>query len=530
MKLRYLYIFILVVFIGCTKEMTLDTDFKSQIFIFGTLTDEPKNLVITIQESVPVRSVSTEPKPVKNAKITLYTKSPSGAVAVVTDNFIEQEENYISSQIIAPLLGNYYWIEVILEDGTAFKSIEEKLKNPIPITKITKANGFTRARFKDPVNEKNFYKLEVISAGNEYSFWHTQLSNDILFNGNDDAFIEVESFSGNNITAALLNFNYDTYQFYLNIAAQEDVIQEYDEEENSGDPSRLFAPPPVHLTGNISNTVTGKKALGNFGVTSISRKAMEFTSVFPEEINTLIYYTGNELSNTVIINTQGGPEPELATQEFNDILSKVNTTGILKVNVHQAQTINPQLFTSSEITFEQAMTYDSESIEILYTVIKYFKDQGRTVYVMGISFGAFMVEELIAKKGINVADKYLIMVGRLDMNDIYWKGFSQGQNGHYVNGVTPVLENQTGDSEKNMSKLAAGLGKNRYTETLDKYPDLSKVTYVYGKIDEAVGKLTQSEIDFLNDKNVTIIEGAGNHSQTIDNYIVEGFKVAFGVE
>jgi hypothetical protein len=213
------------------------------MFIFGTLTDEPKNLVITIQESVPIRSVSTEPKPVKNAKITLYTKSPSGTVAVVTNDFIEQEENYISSQIIAPVIGNFYWIEVALEDETAFKSIEEKLKNPIPITEITKVNGFTRASFKDPVNEKNFYKLEVISAGNEYSFWDTQLSNDLLFNGNDDAFIEVESFSGNNITAALLNFNYDTYQFYLNIAAQEDVIQGYDEEENSGDPSRFLVPP-----------------------------------------------------------------------------------------------------------------------------------------------------------------------------------------------------------------------------------------------------------------------------------------------
>ncbi len=530
MKLRYLYILILVVFIGCTKETTLDTDFKAQTFIFGTLTDEPTNLVITIQESVPVGSVATRPKPVKNAKITLYTKSPSGTVAVVSNDFIEQEENYISSQIIAPVIGNFYWIEVALEDGTTFKSIEEKLKNPIPITEITKVNGFTRASFKDPVNENNFYKLEVISTGDGYSYRDTQLSNDLLFNGNDDAFIEVESFSGNAITAALLNFNYNTYQFYLNIAAQEEAIQGYNDEDSAGDPSPLFAPPPVHLTGNISNTVTGRKALGNFGVTSISRKVTEIASVFPEEINKLIYYTGNERSDTVIINVQGGPEPELVTQEFNEILSKVNTTGILKVNVHQAQTLNPQLFTSSEITFEQATAYDSESIEMLYTVVKYFKDQGRTVYVMGISFGAFMVQELIAKKGVSVADKYLIMVGRLNMNEVYWKGFSQGQNGHYVNGITPVLEDQTENVEKNMSKLAAGLGQNRYTETLNKYPDLSKVTYVYGKTDEAVGKLTQPEIDFLNDKNVTIIEGAGNHSQTVDDYIVEGFKVAFGIE
>lgn len=117
----------------------------------------------------------------------------------------------------------------------------------------------------------------------------------------------------------------------------------------------------------------------------------------------MIYYSGNELSNTVIINTQGGPQTELAVEEFNEVFSRVKTKGLLKVNVYQAQTLNPQLFTKSEITFQQAVKYDSESIETLYKVIKYFKDQGKTVYVVGISFGAFMVQELIAKKGIDVA-------------------------------------------------------------------------------------------------------------------------------
>lgn len=84
-----------------------------------------------------------------------------------------------------------------------------------------------------------------------------------------------------------------------------------------------------------------------------------------QDIKNLIYYKGDESSSTVIINTQGGPMPELATTEYDEILENVNTTNLLTVNVHQAQTLNPSLFTSNEITFNQAMDYDSESIEIL---------------------------------------------------------------------------------------------------------------------------------------------------------------------
>jgi len=248
-----------------------------------------------------------------------------------------------------------------------------------------------------------------------------------------------------------------------------------------------------------------------------------------QEIKDLIYFKGDENSSTVIINTQGGPIPELATTELDEILENVNTTNLLTVNVHQAQTLKPSLFTSNEITFNQAIDYDAESIETLYDVVKYFKDQGRTVYVLGISFGAFMTQELINKKGLNVADKYLIMVGRLDMNEVFWQGFSEGKTGGFINGISPVLEEQTDITDKNMSKLAAGLGQNRYTE-LFKTLDLSNITYVYGKTDQQVGKLTDSEVQFLQSKGANIIAGNGDHSDTIDDYIVQGFKEAFGIE
>jgi hypothetical protein len=248
------------------------------------------------------------------------------------------------------------------------------------------------------------------------------------------------------------------------------------------------------------------------------------------EINDLIYFKGNESSKIVLINTQGGPAPKLLKEEFVEMFAEANLGDTLLVNVHQAQTKKTKFFTSKEITFAQAIKYDAESIDMLYKVVKYFKDKGRTVYVLGISFGAFITQELITKKGIDVADKYVIMVGRLNMPDEFWKWFSEGNNGKFKDGITPVKKMTSGIGSKNMHRLAAGLGKNRYIELLNKYDDLSKITYVYGKIDEQVGRLIDTEIDFLISKNATVVAKDGGHSDTWESYVTQELANTLGIQ
>ena len=121
--------------------------------------------------------------------------------------------------------------------------------------------------------------------------------------------------------------------------------------------------------------------------------------------------------------------------------------------------------------------------------------------------GAFMTQELIVRKGLDVADKYLIMLGRLDIDEVFWQGFSEGKMGFFENGILPSVLEQDDVTRRNMSRLAAGLGRNRYTQLLDEHEDLSKVTYVYGKTDEDIGKLTEAELQFLQSKNANIISG-----------------------
>ncbi|WP_304943405.1 hypothetical protein [Vallitalea guaymasensis] len=260
----------------------------------------------------------------------------------------------------------------------------------------------------------------------------------------------------------------------------------------------------------------------------------------PEEISSLISISGNQESSAVVINTQGGPMYDFDTTTVKEETEEIKNRDFFIVNVHQKQTKNPELFQDKEISFEKAIEYDKESIQMLAKVIKYYKEQGKKVYVLGMSFGALMAQELISEYGVDIADKYLIIVGRLDMPEVIWKSFSKGGTGYFVDGVKAVA-NENGimddpesdaipsNSEKNVNKLAAGLGKNRYTEKLDKY-DLKNITYISAMEDEAVGKLSEEEINFLKSKNAKIILSEGGHSEVISNEIVNGFKTAFGLE
>ncbi|CAM1373074.1 hypothetical protein [Tenacibaculum xiamenense] len=250
-----------------------------------------------------------------------------------------------------------------------------------------------------------------------------------------------------------------------------------------------------------------------------------------QEIKELIYFKGNESASTVLINSQGGPGYQLDEHIVNLFFQNYNTDDVLMANVHQAQTKNLVPFTNNNITLEQAINFDGESVESLFKVINFFKEQGRTVYVLGVSFGAFLTQELIAKHGINVADKYLIITGRLDINDIIWQAALEGKNSRFQNGTTPIIIPGIEDNimERNTMKLFAGIAKNRYTERLNSINDLSNIMYVFGTQDQAVGRLTAEEIHFLQSKNATVISGNGNHDETSNNLTVDAIKDFFGI-
>ena len=252
-----------------------------------------------------------------------------------------------------------------------------------------------------------------------------------------------------------------------------------------------------------------------------------------EEIKELIYFKGDEKASTVLITIPGGPSTKFDTAIVDDLVLAIsNKIDLLTVNVHQAQTIDSTIVKGNDITLDKAVDFNMESIEMLHKVASYFQEQGRTVYIFGFSFGAFVTQELIARKGIDSADKYLIIAGRLDIDDVLWQASAEGKEGRFDNGVTPIIKPDPDPdvTERNLLRLSAGLGMNRYTELLNPIENLSKLTYVYGETDEAVGSLTSEEVQFLESKNATVISGKGDHGETFFEFIVQGMKETFGIE
>jgi hypothetical protein len=258
-----------------------------------------------------------------------------------------------------------------------------------------------------------------------------------------------------------------------------------------------------------------------------------------DQISDIAEFYGNLKGDIVVIHAQGGPGLELDDDDTsNQIVTELGIQSALYVMVHQVQTKDPMLFTDAEITFKQAKEYNLQSVSNIKRVVDFFNiQQGKTVYVLGVSYGCLIVQELIATHGVDVADGYLILGNRLDVDAAAWQALSEGKfpyhiydnDGNYTIELTNDPEYDTIE-ERNMGRLLAGLAFNRYTDKLSNVSSLSKVTYVYGDRDEVAGPLSALEIQFLNDKGADVIlsEGSGH-----DDAIGDGaglLKEIFGIE
>lgn len=250
-------------------------------------------------------------------------------------------------------------------------------------------------------------------------------------------------------------------------------------------------------------------------------------TTIPSDINDLFEFRGDSTKDTVWVFLQGGATTE---RDYSLNLKSPQAdifpyfTDDFIVYPFQSQHINPSLHDNFDLTFEQAKVESSISVEITQKIVEHYVGMNKTVYVIGHSYGAFMVHELLAVYGGKTARKYISLNGRLDMDEIVWKGFAMGEfyffdeDGNLVKSTFPIPADEI-RYEHNMGRLNAGLGFNRYTEKLADV-DLSDAIFVTSEKDHAVGIFTPKSIEFLTDKNpaeklIILTEG---HDQIFDDY------------
>ena len=243
-------------------------------------------------------------------------------------------------------------------------------------------------------------------------------------------------------------------------------------------------------------------------------------------------------AETVWLFSQGGPNPEFMDDlGFTKFLAHADRlrVNVHLVNVHQVQTLNPDLFEDPRLDSVGRVVAEMDvSVEILDRVIRHFKDQGKKVVVFSHSFGSFVLPRYLALKGPGAADRYVIMAGRLDIEKkMYENRLGKLHEGgtvgyHYPDGTTlteidladdPTVMLENGMLPLSFRRQAAfqgALGKHRYTRLLAG-TDLSKVIYAYGTADAAIGRLTDAEVAFLKARDAEVLAVTGGHASMFDD-------------
>ena len=121
----------------------------------------------------------------------------------------------------------------------------------------------------------------------------------------------------------------------------------------------------------------------------------------PNDVSELFIAKGNLAADTVWIYEQGGPDHVLRE---SDLEGFPNNDNYLNVYTHQVLTYNNELY-SKNLTKEQAEQEILINDEILEKVIQQFKNQDKTVIVIGYSYGALVATHYLSNKGSSSADK-----------------------------------------------------------------------------------------------------------------------------
>ncbi|MEM9822407.1 MAG: hypothetical protein AAF985_15100 [Bacteroidota bacterium] len=247
-------------------------------------------------------------------------------------------------------------------------------------------------------------------------------------------------------------------------------------------------------------------------------------TLFPEDTTQLWMGEGDPSSDTVLLINEGGPKVHLDF-EYNGKTPwsyLPNFFNYYRAHVHQIGTYNKEIFNFKK-TFTRAMAeleVDNNS-EILYRAFRYFKERGKTVIVIGHSFGAFTIPHCMMTRPLK-ADGYLITGGRIDDHLERSSYFLKGYNSRFEeDGITFFPPDTTRAPNPNRGEryfkmyrvkqlLKGVMGQPRYSEVLADH-DLSKMIYFYAKEDRNVGRLTPAEIDFLRSKGATVVATEGGH-------------------
>lgn len=260
----------------------------------------------------------------------------------------------------------------------------------------------------------------------------------------------------------------------------------------------------------------------DLGFPDIEREVDYQPTDIPESPQDLMYNSDmttpvqlSELADTIVVFLTGGPRYEVDTAGIELVRSLIDLVApnYSLVGLQQAHFINPTVFGSgSRFTAENATEVNNATLEMLARAITWLKDEGKVVIVFGHSNGSFIAQAYLTT-GRMLPDFTGISATRLiDVPQIR-SAYTDRMDYYYEDGTTFIpypVKDQSFPYFNVLSKLQLDNLRN-YVYLLNKNPYLARTYYMLGAADEAVGTITQTENQFLDDNNVqnTIITAEG---------------------
>ena len=273
----------------------------------------------------------------------------------------------------------------------------------------------------------------------------------------------------------------------------------------------------------------------SFPELAMKSRTIYIPTVLSRDTTNLFVHKGSIDNDTAYVFVQGGPMPDLSAYRVRPLELLSSEKELLKIDVLQSQMINQSILTASPALSEEQLLFEHNmNAEILHRTVSYLKSRGKTVFVIGHSYGCFIGIEYLHSKP-NLADKLILMAADFD-EDL--RNFQNNPDGtrkfiRWQNGVTPydtdfwsgfplssILRDKMEGIFANTEGLVSAPAKRKHTELL-KGKDLSNVLFYHARFDEANGRTSQTELDFLQSHGATTIESYGNHHSMLSKDYME---------
>lgn len=252
--------------------------------------------------------------------------------------------------------------------------------------------------------------------------------------------------------------------------------------------------------------------------------------IFSDDVKNLIYnetnspISLNSLKDSVVVFVDGGPKHLIDFEEFGGFKSVVlsGLNGQITPNgfpnhsfigMHQMHEVNPTVFGSGTFfTPSNANQVNTQTLDMIERVVNWLKSNNKVVFLYGHSNGSFMLQNYMAS-GRTSPSFYIISGTRLKTIQDMLSNYPNYIDISYTDGT---ILNTTNIAEvaKPYFNVLRYLQMNHnkdFTNLLSGNAMLSKTFYSVGFKDEALGKISAEEENFIDNNCPHVYFPDGDH-------------------